>query len=182
MCRRLTLLAAAVAVFVILAATAPDAAAQKKKKKSTTDDIGTVYPFGRPDLEAGQTARIALWVDGDVWNLRMTSPKGNRATFNGRIETKEGTIVGAFESLEKAKKAAKADWVTPLPRNRGFDFHVNTEGKVDGFAFKASNDAKDLYFQLRVNQSDDPKKIFIGAAGRHPEKANFILPAHPGKE
>jgi hypothetical protein len=182
MCRCLTLLAGALGVVVILAATAPDAAAQKKKKKTTTDDIGVVNPIGRPDFDAGQTARIALWVDGDVWNLRVTSPKETRATFNGRIETKEGTVVGAFESLEKAKKALKADWVTPLPRNRGFEFHINTTGKVDGFAFKASKDTKDLYFQLRVNQSDDPKRIFIGAAGRHPEKANFILPAHPGQE
>jgi hypothetical protein len=176
----LTLLAGAMGVLAILAATAPDAAAQKKKKKN--DDTGIVSPFGRPDFDAGQSARIALWVDNDVWNLRVTSPNKTRATFNGRIETKEGTIAGAFESLEKAKKAGAADWVTPLPGNRGFEFHINTAGKVDGFTFRASKAAKDLYFQLRVNQSDDPKRIFIGAAGRHPEKANFILPAHPEKE
>jgi hypothetical protein len=155
----------------------PEASAQKKKKKKSADDAGVVSPIGRPKFDAGGSPRIAIWHDGDVWNVRATSKK--RAQFNGRMEVDEGTVNVAFEALEKSKKPQDADWVRPLPKKRGFEFQIVTSGKIDGFTFKASAEAKEVSFQLRVDQDNDPKKIFIGATGGHPAKADFVCPAHP---
>jgi len=169
-------------LFFLLASGAGDLAAQKKKKKAPPPvPSGPISPVGRPDFTAGQAARVALWYEGDAWQLRVTSKKGVRVNFSGRIEADKGRVVGIFQDLEKAKSAAKADWVTPLPKGKGFAFQVNTTGQVDGFSFRASPEANEIAFDFRISGDDDPTRIFIGADSRHPEKTNFILPAHPLK-
>jgi hypothetical protein len=175
--RRMAGLSVGAVVMVVLMLHAPEASAQKKKKKKTTDDAGVASPIGRPKFDAGGPGRLFVWHDGDTWNVRATSTK--RAQFNGRIEVDEGTINVAFEALEKSKKPKDADWVQPLPKKRGFEFQIVTSGGIDGFTFKPSADSKELSFQIRVDQDNDPKKIFIGASGGHPAKSDFIFPAHP---
>jgi hypothetical protein len=155
----------------------PEASAQTKKKKKAAAEPAAVNPVGRPKFEAGGAARVAIWHDGGVWNLRATS--GKKAQFNGRVEVDEGTVNVAFEGLEKTKKLKYADWVVPLPKKRGFEFQIVTSGKIDGFTFKPSANAKEVSFQIRVDQDNNPKKIFVGASGGHPATADFILPAHP---
>jgi hypothetical protein len=152
------------------------ASAQKAKKKPAP--TGPINPNGRPKMfAAGQPARLAIWHGEDVWHIRATAKKGAKAVFQGRVEVAEGTVVYQGQALEKGKAPVDSDWVLPLPKNKGFVFQIVTKGDVDGFEFKASPETKEIRFLTKGD--DDATRIFIGAAGRHPEKASFTLPAHP---
>jgi hypothetical protein len=163
---------------LVVAGTASELSAQKAKKKPAP--TGPINPNGRPKMfAAGQPARLAIWHGEDVWHIRATAKKGAKAVFQGRVEVAEGTVIYQGQALEKGKAPEDSDWVLPLPKNKGFVFQLVTKGDVDGFEFKASPEAKEIQFTLLTKGDDDASRIFIGAAGRHPEKASFTLPAHP---
>ena len=130
---------------------------------------------------AGQPARVAVWFDDEVWHIRATSKKGAKVPFQGRVEADAGTIIYQGQALDKAQAPEDSDWVLPLPMKRGFVFQIVTQGAVDGFSFKASPEVTQVRFKFLTNGDDDAKRIFIGAAGRHPDKDAFVLPARPVK-
>jgi hypothetical protein len=179
----LLLLAGMFLAFVCVSAPTPTAAAQKaKKKKKAPEPSGSLDPVGRPAKFAeGQDARYALWVENDVWHLRVTSKKGQRAIFEGRVEVQKGAVTLGIGGLERSSKPGDADYVNALPKKKGFAFRLVTFGAVDALTFKVSEDAPEVGFTLLTNGDDNPKRVFIGPTGQHPEKAIFVLPARPGK-
>lgn len=163
----------------------PTEAAQKAKKKKKDGPMGPIEPsetVGRPSkFEQGADARYALWFDAGIWHLRVTSKKEQRTKFEGRVEVQKGTLAVQAFGLEKAPKAEDADWVVLLPKQKGFTFHLVTAGEVDAVSFRPSDDAEEIGFTLLTNSDDNPKRILVGAQGKHPEKAIFVLPARPVK-
>lgn len=169
-------------MLALLAIAAPEAAAQKKKKAKGMPVTSPLDAIGRPTKFAlGQPARYAVWCDNGIWEVRVTSAKGERAVFQGRVDVDQGTLAWEARNLEKAKDAKDGDWVRSLPKDKGLLFQIVTVGEVEGFTLKASPETKEIAFQLRTNEDDDPKHIFIGAGGKYPEKSTFTFPAHLGK-
>ena len=171
---------------LIVSAPTPTEAAQKKKKKKGDEPPGLIEPIetvGRPaKFEQGQEARYALWFDDGLWHLRVTSGKNQRTVFEGRVDVKSGTLAVLAFGLEKAAKADDADWVALLPKQKGCTFHLVTQGELDSLDFRPSDDADEIAFTLRINSDDNPKRIFVGPQGKHPERATLIFPARPVKK
>jgi hypothetical protein len=149
---------------------------------------GDPDPVGRPKLKQGEQAVIAVWYDtkDEVWHLWTTSPaakgrKAPRVVFTGSVRVIGGAVTGEFDRLERSKRAANADWVLIHRDGRGFDFQFATFGKTDGVKFKAGAKAQSVKFKLLAGGMADPARVVIGAAGSHPKRAEFSLPAHPGK-
>lgn len=63
---------------------------------------------------------------------------------------------------------------------RKLTFQFATFGdRTGGIDFKVGPKAKTVAFHLNMNDDDNPRTILIGAAGVHPDKTRFMLPAHP---
>ena len=148
-------------------------------------DDESLNPIGRPEkFRQGGGDGYALWYDDDegIWCLRVTSKANTRTHFTGTVKVEGDKVIGEFQGFEKAKKAKDADWVFPHKDRKGFDFSFATFGKTDGVNFKAGKKAESIKFKLLVAGDDAPRRILIGAKGRHPEKATFTLPAVPVKK
>jgi hypothetical protein len=149
---------------------------------------GDPDPVGRPKLKQGQLVAVAVWYDAkeSVWHLWTTSPavkggKASRVIFAGSVRVTGDRVAGEFDKLERTKRAANADYVLVHRDGRGFDFQFATFGGADGVKFKAGAKAQSIRFKLLAGGVADPARVVIGAAGAHPKKADFTLPAHPGK-
>lgn len=145
-----------------------------------------INPFGKPkDFKGGEDARCAIYYDGEWWYIKTTSKNRGKLSakyqWTGTVSTQD-KIEGKFDQLEKAKKAANADWIVPHANGNGFDFQFWNRGGVDEVKFKAGPNAKDITFKIRVKGQKQPKVILIGKKSENPEKADFIFPAHPKKE
>ena len=141
-----------------------------------------IDPAGRPaKFEAGKKKAIAVYHDDGAWHIRVTSPKGGRTQFKGAVKVTGDKLSGNFQGLEKAKQAKDADWIKPDLDGRGFVFQFAVFGKVDAVKFKVGPKAESVSFSIQVDGDDDPKVVFIGSKGVHPEKAKFTLEAHPSE-
>jgi hypothetical protein len=136
-------------------------------------------PVGRPkQFEAGKGAMVAVWHD-DHWHLALTTGKKSKGDlFTGSVRADKGLIVGAFDKLEKDKKGVKVDWIFPHKDGGGFDFRFTNFGFVDKTQFAAPT-ATTLTFNVQLNGQSAPQIVFVGKAGKHPEKVPFSLPANP---
>jgi hypothetical protein len=144
---------------------------------------GTPNPIGRPPgFKQGKKDIYGVWYEDGQWHLRMTSRDGKgRTVFTGMVKVDGDRMMGDFSALEKAKKAKNADWVVFHPDRRGFDFRFANRGATDGVAFKVGPKARTVTFKLELGDDDDPRRILIGGNNAHPDRAEFTLPAHPGK-
>lgn len=143
-------------------------------------------PIGRPKQFAqGKQNMYGIWYDDGLWHLKVTSKDHpdkkveKRTIFTGSIRVNGDIVVGEIVGLDKAKKPADADFVTLDADRKGFTFKLAVFGGVDGINFKLGPKAETVTFNLLISQDDDPKKIWIGKEGQHPEKAKFTLPAAP---
>jgi hypothetical protein len=136
-------------------------------------------PAGRPkQFEAGKGAMVAVWYD-DHWHFALTTSKKSKGDlFTGSVRADKGLIVGTFDKLEK-RKDGKVDWIFPHKDGGGFDFRFTNFGFVDKTEFKAGPGASTITFNVQVNGQLAPQLVFIGKAGKHPEKVPFSLPANP---
>ncbi|MBN9517411.1 hypothetical protein J0H58_02660 [bacterium] len=148
----------------------------------TPDSSGTPTPgpnpTGRPkQFEAGKGAMVAIWHD-DHWHLALTTTKkGKGDLFTGSVRADKGQVIGAFDKLEK-RKDGKVDWIFPHKDGGGFDFRFTNFGFVDKTQFKATG-ATTLTFNVQLNGQPAPQIVYVGKAGKHPEKVPFTLPANP---
>jgi hypothetical protein len=142
---------------------------------------GALDPRGRPkQFDQSKVAVYALWFQDGAWQLRTTGRPKRGERFTGTIEIDGGRVEdGMFQGFELNRKLPKSDWIHMHRDNRGFDFHLVTRGKVDGLSFKTTKQAKSITFKLQVSGDDNPRRIIVGAAGRHPEQVPFELAAHP---
>lgn len=147
----------------------------------------TINPAGRPkQFEQGKKTAVAVWEEDGVWHIRTSvkaaaNGQGQRIQFIGSVQVKGDKITnGEFKGLEKKakpKNANKADGLVPYQAGNGFDFQFSTvTTDTDGISFKLGPKAESISFRLTVAGDNDPKRIFIGAKGEHPEKNEFTLP------
>jgi hypothetical protein len=136
-------------------------------------------PLNRPKaFEAGKQAMVAVWYDKH-WHLALTTSKKSKGDlFTGSVRADKGQVIGVFDKLEK-DKYGRGDWIFPHKNGGGFDFRFTNFGLIDKTQFKAAAGATTLTFNVKVNGQAAPQLVFIGKAGKHPEKVPFSLPAHP---
>jgi hypothetical protein len=151
-------------------------------------DNETMDPRGKPkQFEAGKGAMFAVWFERGEWHLAVTSlpPKQNKGQptiMTGSVWVEGDKVIGDWKALEKNKDIRKADFITPHPNEKGFDFKFGVAGKVDAIVFKGGDKAETIKFKLAVEGRQQPGFVYIGAKGEHPSKAEFTLPARPGKQ
>ena len=138
-----------------------------------------IDPKGKPEgLEAGKTLRWYVWHNDNGWHVRTTT-KTQKHNFHGKIEV----IGGKFKQVSAAKlddkKGDRKDWWTLSSNNRVLTLDFKTEGGMDGFDFEVAGKADRLDFTLLIDKDDEPKRIYIGKSGEHPEMSSFELPANP---
>lgn len=144
------------------------------------------HPFGKPEgFKPGAKTMYAVWYEKDEWHIVTTSKdKGKdsgKVSFTGRISIEGDRVLGEFKKLEKSKKGKDADYILLFRDYKGFDFLFSTYGKSDDVQFKGGEKAVSIKFKLLIDGKEDPKSIFIGKKGLHPEKAEFTYPARPVK-
>jgi hypothetical protein len=150
-------------------------------------DNETMDPRGKPKgFEPGKGAMFAVWFDMGEWHLAVTSMpgsqnKGQPTIMTGSVWVEGDKVIGDWKALEKSKNPRNADFVTPHKDGNGFDFKFAVGGKVDAVKFKGGPNATGIKFKLAVEGRQQPGFVYIGAKGEHPTKAEFTLPAKPGK-
>ena len=151
-------------------------------------DLSGTDAGGRPkQFKAGSKAMFGVWFEDGAWHLRSTSSnvkdrndKPVRVIFSGSVRVVGGEVVIQNEEADKGNAKSKTgDRLTRHKDGKGFDFVFQTFGGVDGIAFKATGKAESISLKLKVNGDDDPKYIFVGEKGKHPDKATFVVPARP---
>ena len=161
---------------------------EKDKEKDKTAPVPyTGNISGRPkDFKVGGGNHVAVWHDGELWNIFTTGKRGKVASaqhrWGGSVRIEGDTYVGQFGKLEAARKAYNADWIVPHADGRGFDFQFINRGGHDEVKFKLGPNATSMTIKVVLDNRPQPKAILIGRKGENPEKNVFTVPAHPKKK
>lgn len=158
-------------------------------KPSSGDDeqVIEVDPEGQPrgydKRPSGPTCYI--WREGEVWHLR-TRTKNQSRKFRGEIQVQGGTVtkISNFDGLEasgRKKNRKSADIGRLNTAKNQIDFEFRTSGGEDGFDFKVSASAKNLAFNVKIDDYEHSFPIQIGAKAQKPPAIPFTLPAHAPK-
>lgn len=158
----------------------------KKPIPEADEPVIEVDPEGEPSgydkPPRGPTCYI--WRTGDTWHVR-TKTKSQSRKFNGSIKVEGGTVtkIANFEGLETPKKKNKksADIGRLNTAKNQIDFQFRTSGGEDGFDFRVSASARNLAFNLKIDDYEHSFPIEIGAKGQRPPAIPFTLPAHAPK-
>jgi hypothetical protein len=156
------------------------------KPKEKKDEIldAKVDPVDKPrQYHVGASKRYCIWYDKDGWHMHTTTTK-ELHRFKGSIHVEGGNFAyfSGGSALEAKKKSKNKDYGY-FNQDRGtWTFDYTTAGHEDVVNFKLSAGATRVRFFLKVDDQEDPELIFIGKDNKHPEKANFYLPARPDKK
>jgi hypothetical protein len=172
---------------IALLCLAPAAPAQPN---SNTGSVIQLDPHGRPPRERGDI--ILVWLDDAGWHLRSYPGAKERVSFSGTIRVIDGRVSGVYgvEGLEspggkgKKRKKRAADAGVVSRDDKTIQFKMNTvSGGEDGFNFQVTRPTTAVEFTILVNGLDHPEKVRIGASGRQPPGATFVLPyPRPGEK
>lgn len=144
--------------------------------------ITTIDPNGYPKLspEGGQNV-VRIWYEKGNWHLRTSTEdsdkkKSKLIAFTGSVRSEDKMqVVG--EKLEKGR-----DSYVMHPDGKGFDFRFVTSGAQDTAILTLGPKSKTLTFKLKVDGvAVEASRIVIGSESKCPDKADFSLPAVPGK-
>jgi hypothetical protein len=135
-----------------------------------------IDPAGKPaKFEAGNAASYYVWRDGQGWHLRTTT-KNRKRTFQGAVRVLGGEF-GAVNTDGLEKRGDKADCWKLSDDRKELTFNLQTEKALDGFDFRLKGGATRVEFSLKIDGEEiKTGRIFIGAAGGHPEATDFSLP------
>ena len=144
--------------------------------------ITTIDPTGFPkhSPEGGKNV-VRIWHEKGSWFLRTSTEdsvgkKDRLIVFTGSVRSEDRMTVTGH------KLEPKRDSYTMHADGKGFDFRFTTSGAQDTAEIKPGPRSKTLTFKLRVNgEPVEPSRIVIGADSKCPDKAEFTLPATPGK-
>jgi len=165
----------ALAVFAV-------ASVQAARAADPIDPVG----FPKKGDPGGGVGAFRIWFADGEWHLRTSTEnsvgkKDKIMVFTGSVRAEAKMTVEA-NRLEKGN-GKTSDAFTVHADGKGFDFVFKTYGAVDQVDFKVPAAAKNLKFKLLIDNDKAPTiRIIIGAEGKHPEKNEFALPAHPKKE
>lgn len=136
---------------------------------STPARLSASIATGRaPDLATGNHRAFWVWRDDDgVWHVRTTARRvGHR--YQGVIRPLEGAeIVGlTLVGIDPADRVGMV--------GRALSFDWRTRRLIDGFDFRLKGDAC-LEFDLRLDEDESVRYIYVGKNKVRPESAHFLL-------
>jgi len=160
--------AALAALFAFLAL--PLGAADDEPKFDEAD------PKGKPAAYKTGSGKFAVWQDKDGWHVRASAKK-NDQTFSGQIDA----VDGKFATVKFVEKGGGA--LPPFTKTKSIDVDFKMiKGGESGFDLKLDDAATAIKFTLKVDGQELPEAILIGAKGKNPKGAEFVLPAMPKKK
>lgn len=128
-----------------------------------------IDPKGKPTAYKASSGKCAIWQDKDGWHFRVAAKK-NDQTFTGQIEAVDGKFTGV-------KLVAKgAPGIETKSKSIDVDFKL-LKGSESGFDMKLDDSTTAIKFSLKVDGQEAPELILIGAKGKNPNNAEFLLPA-----
>lgn len=135
-----------------------------------------IDPAGKPaKYEAGNAASYYVWRDRQGWHLRTTT-KARKRTFQGAVRVLGGEF-GVVNTDGLEARGDKADCWKLSDDRKELTFNLQTEKAFDGFDFRLMGGATRVEFSLKLDGEEiKTERIFIGAAGGHPEATDFSLP------